>query len=124
MMIYVVVSLSGKFVPEDLDASLCTHVIYAFSVLDEKSLTLKIFDQDVDVKQSKLAVQAQSLAVRTVSAFVCVKFCDKKDCRFLISYRIVIEFPIKVFTGSSKYYSDKIVFSSTKSGIQLKEHSH
>ena len=57
MMIYVVVSLSGKFVPEDLDASLCTHVIYAFSVLDEKSLTLKIFDQDVDVKQSKLAVQ-------------------------------------------------------------------
>ena len=74
MMIYVFLSLSGKFVPEDLDASLCTHVIYAFSVLDEKSLTLKIFDQDVDVKQSKLAVQAQLLAVRTVSACVCVKF--------------------------------------------------
>ena len=42
--------------PEDLDASLCTHVIYAFSVLDEKSLTLKIFDEDVDIKDSELTV--------------------------------------------------------------------
>ena len=44
---------AGKFVPEDLDPTLCTHVIYAFSVLDEKTHTLKIFDEDVDVKQSK-----------------------------------------------------------------------
>ena len=44
----------GKFVPEDLDATLCTHVIYAFSVLDEKTHTLKIFDEDVDIKQSEL----------------------------------------------------------------------
>ena len=42
--------------PEDLDASLCTHVIYAFSVLDEKSLTLKIFDEDVDIKDSELTI--------------------------------------------------------------------
>ena len=60
---------SGKFVPEDLDASLCTHVIYAFSVLDEKSLTLKIFDEDVDVKQSKLAFH-----LRFATAWITVLF--------------------------------------------------
>ena len=30
----------GKFLPENVDASLCSHVVYAFAKLDEESLTL------------------------------------------------------------------------------------
>jgi len=42
---------TGKFVPEDLQPELCTNVIYAFATLDEKSHTLHIFDEEVDIKQ-------------------------------------------------------------------------
>ncbi|XP_071640435.1 probable chitinase 10 [Temnothorax longispinosus] len=42
----------GRFVPEDIDSDLCTHVLYAFSVLDGSSLTMKSNDpwSDIDNK--------------------------------------------------------------------------
>ncbi|XP_055296593.1 probable chitinase 10 [Sitodiplosis mosellana] len=40
---------NGKFVPEDIDSNLCTHVVYSFAVLDENSLTIKIFDSKTDI---------------------------------------------------------------------------
>ena len=30
----------GRFIPENVDASLCSHVVYAFAKLDEESLTM------------------------------------------------------------------------------------
>ncbi|XP_012524289.2 probable chitinase 10 [Monomorium pharaonis] len=39
----------GKFVPEDIDPDLCTHVLYGFSVLDGSSLTIKSHDPWADI---------------------------------------------------------------------------
>jgi len=39
----------GKFVPEDIDPDLCTHVLYGFSVLDGSSLTMKSHDPWADI---------------------------------------------------------------------------
>jgi GH18 family chitinase len=39
----------GKFLPENLDASLCTHIIYAFAVLnDSKLVPFEWNDQDTE----------------------------------------------------------------------------
>ncbi|XP_018794816.1 PREDICTED: probable chitinase 3 [Bactrocera latifrons] len=40
----------GKFVPENLDSSLCTAIIYSFAALDPDHLTIKEFDPWVDVE--------------------------------------------------------------------------
>ncbi|KAL0132938.1 hypothetical protein PUN28_000582 [Cardiocondyla obscurior] len=39
----------GRFVPEDIDPDLCTHVLYGFSVLDGSSLTMKSHDPWADI---------------------------------------------------------------------------
>ncbi|XP_043661694.1 probable chitinase 10 [Drosophila teissieri] len=39
----------GKYVPEDIEANLCTHIIYGFAVLDSNSLTIKTDDSWTDI---------------------------------------------------------------------------
>lgn len=39
----------GKFTPANINPKLCTHIVYAFAVLDDSSLTMKIHDQWADV---------------------------------------------------------------------------
>lgn len=39
----------GRFVPEDIDPDLCTHVLYGFAVLDGSSLTIKSHDPWADI---------------------------------------------------------------------------
>ena len=50
---------AGKFTPEDIDANLCTHLIYTFAGLDPKTDEIKgldpWFDLDVDEKGGGLA---------------------------------------------------------------------
>jgi chitinase len=41
---------NGKFVPEDIDANLCTHVNYAFLGLNNDG-TLQVLDEENDVNQ-------------------------------------------------------------------------
>lgn len=43
----------GKFLPEDTDPNLCTHVVYGFTVLDSESLTIKVHDSWADIDNSK-----------------------------------------------------------------------
>lgn len=43
-------SKDGKFVPEILDAKLCTHIIYSFGSLDPTTLTVGPFDKWVDIE--------------------------------------------------------------------------
>lgn len=31
----------GKFLPENIDENLCTHIVYGFAVLDGSTLTIK-----------------------------------------------------------------------------------
>ncbi|KAF7994541.1 hypothetical protein HCN44_004013 [Aphidius gifuensis] len=39
----------GKFMPEDIDPDLCTHIIYGFAVLDSSTLTIKTHDSWADI---------------------------------------------------------------------------
>lgn len=39
----------GKFLPENIDPNLCTHIIYAFSVLDPETLTIKSSNLVTDI---------------------------------------------------------------------------
>lgn len=43
----------GKFVPENIDHQLCTHVIYSFSSLEADTLLMKEFDPWADVENGK-----------------------------------------------------------------------
>ncbi|XP_059612054.1 probable chitinase 10 [Phlebotomus argentipes] len=40
---------AGKYVPEDIDTNLCTHVIYGFAVLDYSNLVLRTHDSWADI---------------------------------------------------------------------------
>lgn len=42
----------GKYVPEDIDPRLCTHIVYGFAVLDGTSLTIKPHDTWADFDNS------------------------------------------------------------------------
>uniref|UniRef100_A0A4D5RA82 Scol-Chitinase n=1 Tax=Scolopendra viridis TaxID=118503 RepID=A0A4D5RA82_SCOVI len=42
---------NAKYVPEDVDPSLCTHVIYSFAILDANTYQLKPHDAGLDVNQ-------------------------------------------------------------------------
>ena len=39
----------GKYIPEDIDPAMCTHIIYGFSVLDYTELVLKPHDGWADI---------------------------------------------------------------------------
>lgn len=43
----------GKYVPEDINSKLCTHVVYGFAVLDFENLIVKAHDSWADFDNSK-----------------------------------------------------------------------
>lgn len=43
----------AAFAPENIDPSLCTHVIYEYAVLDPNELTLVSFDEWTDFDNSE-----------------------------------------------------------------------
>ena len=47
----------GKMLPEDIDPSLCTHIIYGFATLDTNTLLLKAYDTWADIDNSKLKIK-------------------------------------------------------------------
>lgn len=42
----------GKYLPDDIDPTLCTHITYGFAVLDANSLTMKPHDSWADIENS------------------------------------------------------------------------
>lgn len=48
----------GKFTPENIDASLCTHVIYAFGALKDNRLTIS---DDKDDKEDESYAKVTAL---------------------------------------------------------------
>lgn len=60
----------GKFVPEDIDPDLCTHVLYGFSVLDGSSLTIKSHDPwaDIDNKFYERVVEFKKKGLKVLMA--------------------------------------------------------
>ena len=45
---------AGKFLPEDIDTDLCTHILYGFAVLDGSTFMIKSHDSWADVDNSNL----------------------------------------------------------------------
>lgn len=43
----------GKFVPENIDTRLCTHIVYAYASLSYDELVAKEFDPWADITNSK-----------------------------------------------------------------------
>lgn len=39
------------FLPSDIDASLCTHIIYSFAILNPTSLEMVVADTELDIDQ-------------------------------------------------------------------------
>ena len=39
--------------PEDIDPSLCTHLMYSFATLDANTLLMKAYDTWTDIDNSK-----------------------------------------------------------------------
>lgn len=59
----------GKYLPEDIDISLCTHIIYAFSVLDSERLEIKAHDPWADVDNS-FFTKLSSLAAKGIKVLL------------------------------------------------------
>lgn len=56
----------GKYLPEDIDAKLCSHIVYGFAVLDRDTLTIKPHDSwaDIDNKFYERVVAYKAKGVR------------------------------------------------------------
>ncbi|CAK9798859.1 Probable chitinase 10 [Anthophora quadrimaculata] len=60
----------GKFLPEDVDTDLCTHVLYGFAVLDGSQLIIKSHDPwaDIDNKFYERVAALKSKGVKVLMA--------------------------------------------------------
>lgn len=54
---------AGMFMPEDIDASLCTHVIYAFATL-KKHLLSESNDKDAEMYEKLIALREKNPDVK------------------------------------------------------------
>ena len=44
---------AGKYTPDNIDASLCTHMVYGFATLDSTKLIMKPYDTWADLDNSE-----------------------------------------------------------------------
>ncbi|XP_030240858.1 probable chitinase 10 [Drosophila navojoa] len=60
----------GKYLPEDIDANLCTHIVYGFAVLNGNSLTIKTHDSwaDIDNRFYERVVEYKQKGLRVTVA--------------------------------------------------------
>lgn len=60
----------GKYLPEDIDTDLCTHIVYGFAVLDRDNLVIKPHDSwaDLDNKFYERVVKLRAKGVKVTVA--------------------------------------------------------
>ncbi|XP_043267881.1 probable chitinase 10 [Venturia canescens] len=60
----------GRYVPEDIDPDLCTHIVYGFAVLDGSQLTIKTHDSwaDIDNKFYERVVAYKAKGIKVLLA--------------------------------------------------------
>lgn len=67
---------AGRFAPEDINPSLCTHVIYAFATLKDHILT-EADDKDPEIYDRVIALRDKNPDLKvTMKAF--------KQCNFVV----------------------------------------
>ena len=54
----------GKFKPEDIDANMCTHIIYGFATLDPNLFTMRVFDSWADTDEYGPSLYAKVTAFK------------------------------------------------------------
>lgn len=61
---------NGKFVPEDIDTDLCTHIVYGFAVMDRDNLVIKPHDSwaDLDNKFYERVTKLRAKGVKVTVA--------------------------------------------------------
>lgn len=57
----------GRYLPEDIDENLCTHIVYGFAVLDFSNLVIKAHDSwaDFDNREYSTFFKVSAINVRT-----------------------------------------------------------
>lgn len=60
----------GKYTPDDIDANLCTHIVYGFAVLDRETMTIKTHDSwaDIDNRFYERVVEYKKKGIRVTLA--------------------------------------------------------
>ncbi|XP_037913621.1 probable chitinase 10 [Hermetia illucens] len=60
----------GKYTPDDIDDSLCTHIVYGFAVLNPNTLTIKTHDSwaDIDNRFYERVVEYKKKGIRVTLA--------------------------------------------------------
>lgn len=61
---------NGKYVPEDIDTDLCTHIVYGFAVMDRDNLVIKPHDSwaDLDNKFYERVTKLRAKGVKVTVA--------------------------------------------------------
>lgn len=89
----------GKYTPENIDPKKCTHINYAFAILDPTSLTIQIQDPNIGGGSDSVAgkygrllsdAQARSNFVTTATAFVQKYNFDGLDLDLEVSDHLVL----------------------------------
>jgi Chitinase len=60
----------GKYLPSDIDAALCTHIVYGFAVLNGDQLIIKPHDSWADLDNSMYLEQSVIIHNERVEAYV------------------------------------------------------
>lgn len=70
---------SRKYTPENIDEKLCTHIVYAFAVLDPDTLSIQIKDQFTDIN-NKLYEKVTALRQKGINVLLAIGGgTDSKD---------------------------------------------
>lgn len=74
--------IGGKFEPEDIDPSLCTHIVYSYAVLDSDSVTPAVGNQRTDVSK-KLYKQVTAYRKNGIKVLISLRGSDTVTPRLL-----------------------------------------
>ena len=100
----------GKFGTEDVDASLCSHYIYAFAILDPKLFTIVPQDEANDVSNGSYikftSLKKKYPALKTMIAIGGA--VDSKSDKY--SLLVSDDRKVKVFIQSVLHFLDKFKF--------------
>lgn len=82
----------GRFNPEDIDPTLCTHVVYAFATLKDHLLT-EGSDKDAEMYQRLIALRDKNPDIKVfVANFLQIVFDDFLKLCYCHFYCIIVLF--------------------------------
>jgi hypothetical protein len=97
----------GKFVPEHLDARLCTDVVYAFAGLSPETLTVQPFDPWSDIDNSEFPLIASFLVILHCKRVHFIGLIFTRNSKFIVrSYIHIFLFNVNNLLTYTMYFND------------------